>query len=76
MKKTINIKIDGMMCIHCQGHVEEAFKEIKEIKKAKVDFKTGLAQVVVDTNNLDGVKNIIENAIKELGYKVIEFEEK
>ncbi len=76
MKKTINIKIEGMMCIHCQGHVEDAFKEIKEIKKSKVDFKTGSAQVVVDTNDLDGLKNNIDNTIKELGYKVIGFEEK
>ena len=62
MKKTI--KIEGMMCTHCQSRVQKALESLG--LKADVSFQTGLA--VVEGNAAD---TAIREAIEKEGYTVV-----
>ncbi|MCX7951064.1 MAG: cation transporter [Clostridiales bacterium] len=68
MKKKINI--EGMSCMHCVRHVEEALSEIKGISNIEVNLQGKYA--VCDVDNVDE-KEIIEK-IDEYGYDVVSIE--
>ena len=38
---TKEIKIEGMMCGHCEAHVKEALEKIKGVEEATADHETG-----------------------------------
>lgn len=67
MEKTI--KIEGMMCPHCEATVKKCLEEFKEVDTAVVSHETGTA---VLTLNSDISDDILKNAIEEKGYKVID----
>ncbi|SHE52491.1 heavy-metal-associated domain-containing protein [Caloramator proteoclasticus] len=69
MKKKINIQ--GMSCMHCVRHVEEALLEIKGISNIEVNLQGKYA--VCDVDNVDD-KEIIQK-IEEFGYSVVSIEE-
>lgn len=69
MRKRINI--EGMSCMHCVRHVEEALSEIKGINNIEVNLQDKYA--VCDVDNVDN-EDII-NKIDEFGYKVVSIEE-
>lgn len=66
MKKTLKIK--GMMCEHCQKHVQDALNKIEGVSAA-VDFKSGAAEVEMTGDVSD---DILKNAVTEAGYEVVE----
>ncbi|MGN0740403.1 MAG: heavy metal translocating P-type ATPase [Treponema sp.] len=66
MKKTL--KINGMMCAHCQQHVKDALDKIEGVK-TDVDYKAGTAVVEFSGDVSD---DTLKNAVKEQGYEVIE----
>ncbi|MGN0797293.1 MAG: heavy metal translocating P-type ATPase [Christensenellales bacterium] len=66
MKKTI--KIDGMMCSHCQAHVTDALNAIQGVASADVDYKQGNAIVTLNDNVSD---ETLTSAVEKEGYKVI-----
>lgn len=66
MKKTI--KIDGMMCTHCQAHVTSALNAIQGVASADVDYKQGVAIVTLDADVSD---ETLSSAVEKEGYKVI-----
>ena len=66
MKKTI--KIDGMMCAHCQAHVTSALNAIQGVTSAEVDYKQGIAIVTLNDNVLD---ETLSSAVEKEGYKVL-----
>lgn len=68
MKKKINI--EGMSCMHCVRHVEEALSEIKGISNIEVNLQGKYA--VCDVDNVDE-KEIIEK-IDEYGYDMVSIE--
>ena len=35
------IKVEGMMCGHCEAHVKEALEKIKGVEEATADHETG-----------------------------------
>jgi Cu2+-exporting ATPase/Cu+-exporting ATPase len=43
------LKIEGMTCGHCSARVEKILTEIKGVDKAKVDLKSGTAEVSLST---------------------------
>ena len=70
MKKTIFV--EGMMCKHCQMHVESALKNVDGIKKAEVDLKKGTA-VIESAKEID--EAVLSKAISDAGYSVSKFGE-
>ncbi len=66
MQKTV--KIEGMMCPHCEARVKEILSGLPEVDVAEVSHKTGTAVLTLNAEIPDEtIKNIIETA----GYKVI-----
>ena len=64
---TTNIKINGMKCDHCKKRVDEALKNINEIKKVKIDLKTGNVKITSDEEmNMNNIKDIIDSLGFEL----------
>ena len=62
------IKVEGMMCGHCTKKVEEALKELEEVKKVKASVENKEVKIELKKEIEEGK---IENIIEELGYKVI-----
>ena len=68
MKKTVEhtLVVNGMMCMKCVEHVENALKNVKGVKNVSVslDSKTVTLKCVEDVT-LDELKK----AVKEAGYE-------
>ena len=47
MTATKTMKIEGMMCGHCEAHVKAALEAIPGVSKATADHKTGIAVVTL-----------------------------
>ncbi len=65
MKKKINI--EGMSCMHCVKHVEEALGELAGVSKVTVDLQEKNA-VVEFSNGVENEK--LKEAVEEAGYDV------
>lgn len=66
MIKTI-LTIDGMMCQHCEAHVNEAIKENFKIKKVNSSH-TDKTTEILSEENLN--ENDLAKAISDAGYKL------
>ena len=65
MKKTL--KIEGMMCPHCEARVKKTLEEIAGVTEAVVDHKSGTAVVTFD----EGVScDALKSAVEAQGYPV------
>lgn len=62
------IKVEGMMCGHCEAHVKEALEKIKGIEEATADHETGKV-VLKLSKEVDDKK--IADAVKKAGYIVV-----
>ncbi len=65
----ISLQIGGMTCISCQQRIENALQKTKGIRKVKVSYSTGTADVDFDTQQISESK--IKNVIEETGYSVL-----
>ena len=63
---TYTFHIDGMHCQNCAATVVRAVNEI-DGAAAKVNYKTGIAKVICDRENLE---DSIKTAIRMRGYEV------
>ena len=63
------LTVEGMMCMHCAAHVEDALKKIPGVKGVKVDLAKKTANVKVDAE-ID--RETYDKAIKDAGYKLVE----
>ena len=66
MKKTM--KIEGMMCAHCEAAVKKALEAIPEVVDAEVSHTAGTAVVTVENVSDETLKA----AVTDQGYAVIE----
>jgi len=66
MKKTI--KIEGMMCPHCEARVKQLLEEIKGVSQAVVSHKEGTAVVTLTEEIAD---EVFTKVITDNGYKVL-----
>ena len=64
MTKTIVIK--GMMCAHCQAHVEKALNALPGVT-ATVNLEAGTAAVQGDVTD-----EVLTKAVTDAGYEVVE----
>lgn len=62
------IKVEGMMCGHCEAHVKEALEKIKGVEEATADHETGKV-VLKLSKDIDDKK--ISDAVKKAGYTVV-----
>ena len=62
------IKVEGMACMHCSKKVENALKELKEVKKVSVSLEDKTVKVELK-ENVEG--KVLENVIEDLGYTII-----
>ena len=69
MEKTL--KIEGMMCGHCEMHVKKALEALDGVKKAEVSHKTGTAVVTLEKEISDDVLN---KAVENQGYQVTDIQ--
>lgn len=67
MKKTL--KIEGMMCSHCEARVKKCLESFPQVDEAVVSHETGTAEITLNTE-ID--INILKHAIEEQEYKVID----
>lgn len=68
-KMTKTIKIEGMMCPHCEAHAKKALESLAEIDEATPSHEKGEAVLVCNAEpNMDSIKA----AIEEAGYKVVD----
>lgn len=66
MEKTI--KIEGMMCPHCEARVKQVLEALPQVDSADVSHEQGTA---VLTMNADVTDEILKKAVEEQGYKVV-----
>lgn len=69
MKKVI--KIEGIMCMHCEARVTSALSAIEGVNSVKASHKKGTAVVKLD-KEVDDV--ILKSAVEKEGYKVLGIE--
>lgn len=62
------LKVEGMMCEHCEAHVKEALEKIRGVESASANHTTG--QVKVTLSKEVKAKDF-EKAITKAGYKFI-----
>ena len=65
MEKTI--KIDGMMCNHCEMHVKKALEALDGVKSAEVSHTVGTAVVTLEKAVADSA---LKQAVVDQGYTV------
>ncbi|WP_292461874.1 heavy-metal-associated domain-containing protein [Methanolobus sp.] len=64
------IKIEGMMCGHCQMSVEKAIRAVKGVQEVRVSLGTKQAEVSYDPGITDPVE--IKSAVIKAGYKIVD----
>ena len=69
MKKTM--KIDGMMCGHCEASVKKALEELPQVESAVVSHENGTAVVTLNAEVEDAV---LKKAVEDKDYKVLSIE--
>ena len=63
------LKIEGMMCHHCEMHVQKALEGMKGVTVGEVSHEKGTAQVTLSGKVSD---DKLREAVKEAGYEVTE----
>lgn len=67
MEKTL--KIEGMMCGHCEMHTKKALEKVEGVVKADVSHTSGTAVVTLDHEVSD---DVLKQAVADEGYQVTE----
>ena len=69
MEKTL--KIEGMMCGHCEMHVKKALEALDGVKKAEVSHTNGTAVVTLEKEIFD---DVLKKAVADGGYQVTDIQ--
>ena len=69
MEKTL--KIEGMMCGHCEMHVKKALEALDGVKKTEVSHKTGTAVVTLAKEISD---DVLKKSVADQGYQVTDIQ--
>ncbi|MBD5487464.1 MAG: heavy metal translocating P-type ATPase [Lachnospiraceae bacterium] len=67
-KMVKTLEIEGMMCAHCQAHVQKALEGVEGVTQVVVSLEENKATVTADTEVAD--QKLID-AVTESGYKVL-----
>ena len=66
MQKTM--KIEGMMCGHCEARVKKALEALTEVSEAVVSHEAGTAVVTLNSQVSD---DILKKTVEDQDYKVL-----
>ena len=69
MKKTL--KIEGMMCEHCEMHTKNALEALDGVTEVSVSHKTGTAVVTLEKSVSD---DVLMQAVADQGYRVTDIQ--
>ena len=69
MKKTM--KIEGMMCVHCEARVKKALEALAAVESAEVSHEAGTAVVTLKEDTPD---ETLKKAVEDQDYKVLEIQ--
>lgn len=63
------VRIEGMSCGHCSGHVKEALEALEGVVKVEVNLQEGTAHIEGTVS-----EEAVRDAIDEAGYDVVGIE--
>lgn len=63
------VKVEGMMCGHCEAHVKEALEALPQVESATANHETGIVVMQLQEDVSD---DVIRETIKAQGYQVVE----
>ncbi|MDO4618195.1 MAG: heavy metal translocating P-type ATPase [Clostridia bacterium] len=67
-KMEITMKIEGMMCTHCEARVKKCLEETSGVISAEVSHEKDMAKVICEETV---TKEILKKAVEDQGYKVL-----
>ena len=67
MVKTM--KIEGMMCGHCEARVKKSLEALPGVEEARVSHEAGTAEVTLKEDVAD---EVLKKAVEDQDYKVME----
>lgn len=62
------IKIEGMMCSHCEARVKKALEALPQVAEAIPDHENNMARVIL---NEDVAFEVLKTCVEDQGYDVI-----
>ena len=62
----MTLKIEGMMCKHCQARVEKALKAVAGVESVEVDLEAKTAEVTGSAS-----AEALKQAVTDAGYQVV-----
>lgn len=62
----MTLKIEGMMCKHCQARVEKALKAVPSVEAVTVDLEAKTAEVTGSA-----APEALKKAVLDAGYQVL-----
>lgn len=65
---TKTLKIDGMMCSHCEGRVKQSLEGLAQVSQAEVSHEKGTAVV---TLTAEVSNDVLKKTVEDQGYNVI-----
>ena len=65
---TKTIKVEGMMCEHCEARVKKALEALTGVEKAVADHNAGTAVVTLSADVAD---DVLKKAVEDQDYKVV-----
>ncbi len=71
-RMTKTMKIEGMMCEHCEARVKKALESLSQVEQAAVSHKEGTAVVTLSGPVED---EVLKKAVEEQDYQVMSVEE-
>ncbi len=68
---TKTMKVEGMMCVHCEARVKKALEAIPGVESAAADHSAGTAVVTMSSPVAD---EVLRAAVEAQDYKVLGIE--
>ena len=65
MEKTL--KIEGMMCVHCEARVKKALEALPQVEQAAVSHEAGTAVVTLKSDVSD---EVLKKTVEDQDYTV------
>ena len=68
---TKTMKIEGMMCGHCEARVKKALEAVEGVQEAVVSHEAGNAVVTLSSDVAD---EVLKKAVEDQDYEVVSVE--
>lgn len=68
---TKTMKIEGMMCGHCEATVKKALEALEQVETAEVSHEAGTAVVTLKSDISD---DVLKKTVEDKDYKVLGIE--